>query len=88
MSKLIFETDDGKQSEISLKTIQSKSLKSGDIVFAYYEVGDAIENDAKAIMQKLQVFFEKLLPDNVKCVVIATRNGKEDIKLKIVKDKT
>jgi hypothetical protein len=88
MPKLIFETDDGKQSEISLKTIQSKSLKSGDIVFAYYEIGDVVENDAITIMQKLQVFFEKLLPDDVKCVVIATRNGKEDIKLKIVKDKT
>jgi len=88
MSKLIFETDDGSQSEISLKSIPSKSLKSGDIVFAYYEVGDSPEQTSRESMQKLQVFFEKLLPNDVKCVVIATRNGKEDVKLKIIKDKT
>jgi len=88
MSKLIFETDDGSQSEISLKSIPSKSLKSGDVVLAYYEVGNNLDEEVRLSMQKLQIFFEKLLPNNVKCVVIATRDGKEDIKLKIIKDKT
>ena len=87
MAKLIFETDDGNQSEVSLKTIQSKSIKKGDIVFIYYEIGDVNEIEARETMSKLQVFFEKLLPDDVKAVVIATRNGKKDIKVEIVKDK-
>jgi len=95
MPKLLFETDDGKQSEISLKTISSKGLKDGDIVFASYELGPRNDHESNTdkqhineVMSKIQVFLEKILPDGVKCVVIARHDGKDDLTLKITKDKT
>ena len=91
MAKLIFETDDGKQNEIKIDTIKTKSLTTDDVIFATYEVGDIDEDQrqmAGAELLRLKEMLELAFPEGTKVLVAASRNGKEDISIKIIKDKT
>lgn len=88
MAKLIFETDDGEQNEVNLDTVKSKSLSAGDIIVAKYEIGDIGEAQrpmANQALTQLKDILERVTPDDVRIVVVATRNGKEDIKLQVLR---
>lgn len=90
MARLLFETDGGDIQEVKLSTIKTKSLAPSDVVLASYEVGDIPEdkkNLAGAELLRLKSILEQAFPENTKILVTATRNGKEDISIKIVKDK-
>lgn len=88
MGKLLFEDKDGSQHEINLQKISSKSIKAGDTVIAYYEVGDAPSKQVEVVMGQLKRILQGVMPEGVEVVVIATRFGKKDITLEVVKDKT
>ena len=91
MAKLIFETDDGQQNEIKISSIKTKALTADDVVFATYEVGDISEDQrqmAGAELLRLKEMLELAFPEGTKVMVAASRNGKEDISIKIIKNKT
>jgi hypothetical protein len=85
--------DDGFQHEVVLTQVKAKSIDPGDVVIASYEVGDIPNDDgyrrsAGAALAQLKETLERVFPKGVNVVVVATRNGKEDISIKIIKDKT
>lgn len=88
MSKLIFEDENGEQHKLSLRSIPSKSIKKNDIIIATYEIGEAARDYSLRALEQLRILLKNVLPEDVKVIIIATRNGKEDITLKILKDKT
>ena len=88
MPKLKFIDDNQNEHELKLQNIPSKSLKKGDIVIASYEVGDASLIDSQKALEQLRNVLKKVLPKGIEVVAIATRHGKEDVKIKIVKNKT
>lgn len=85
---LYFKDKQENMHEIELQVIKSKSLKKGDVLVVNYEVGDATVKDANQALSQLREIFKRILPEGVEIAVIATRNGKEDVSIKIVKDKT
>lgn len=91
MAKLIFETDDGQQNEIKISSIKTKALTTDDVVVATYEVGD-ISDDQRSMVSaellRLKEMLEMAFPEGTKVLVAASRNGKEDISIKVIKDKT
>jgi len=91
MAKLMFQTDDGTDHEVSISSIKTKGLGEGDVVLAKYEVGDLPEDKAHLAGQalaQLKSVLEGAFPEGVKVIVVATRSGKDDVSIKIVKDKT
>ena len=88
MGKFVYIDDKGKEHEIKIQSISSKGISSGDIVLAHYEVGNAPTEDVPRALEKLRDLLQSNLPEGVKVLVAATRHGVEDVKLKILKDKT
>lgn len=88
MGKLIYKDDNNVEHEIVLEQISSKNIKPGDMVVAYYEVGNAEVKEVAQALSKLRELIMINAPEGVNVVTIATRNGKKDIDLKIMKDKT
>lgn len=91
MAKLIFETDDGVQNEIKISSVKTKALTLDDVVIATYEVGELDEEQKKlagAELLRLKSMLEQAFPKDTKILVAASRNGKEDVSIKIIKDKT
>lgn len=89
-SKLIFEDEAGLQHEIKLETVKMKGITENDVVLAKYEVGDIQEEYkdlASHALTQLKNTLESVFPDGVKVVVVATKNGKEDVDIKILKNK-
>lgn len=91
MAKFIFETDDGEQREVKFSTVKTRNLTSDDVVVASYEVGD-ISDDQRQLaghaLRDLKALLEQQFPEGQKILVTAMRNGKEDVSIKIIKDKT
>ena len=90
MAKLLFEDDKGQQHEVKMDTIKSKGLTENDVVLAKYEVGEIpveYRDLAGQALAKLKSMLEQALPEGVKVVVVATRNGKEDVNIKVLKNK-
>ncbi len=84
MAKLIFETDDGKQSEILLSSIKTESLKEDDVILLECEVGlSASPKDVNEHMVHIRNFIQAYFPKN-KIIVFSMRDGIKDIELKIV----
>lgn len=91
MAKLLFETDDGETREVKLSTVKTKALTTDDVVVATYEVGELNEDQKKmagAELLRLKQMLEAAFPEGTKILVAASRNGKEDVSIKIIKDKT
>lgn len=88
MAALFFEDTNGEMHEIKLQAIKKQSLKKGDVLVVNYEVGDAPSDQANDALRQLREIFRRVIPEGVEIVIIATRNGEEDISLKIMKDKT
>ena len=90
MAKLLFEDDNGTQHEININTVKSKGITENDVVLAKYEVGD-IDREytelAGQALSQLKAMLENVFPEGVKVAVVATRNGKEDVSIKILKNK-
>lgn len=87
MAKLLFEDDNGTKHEINLSTVSSKSIKSGDSIIAYYEVGNATPKDSTLALTQLKALLENLFPNGVRVAIIATRNGKKDVEISIKTNK-
>jgi hypothetical protein len=86
MAKFIFEGNDGKQHEVKLDTVNIEELNKNDIVIAKYEIGmSASPKDAAEILQRLNDVIKGFFPDN-RVLALATRNGIEDVDIKIVKE--
>lgn len=86
MSKLLFQDDSGNNFEINLSSIKSEDLHDGDSIIARYEVGDAPSKDVQFALAQLKDMLQGLLPQGVKVVVLAVRNGKGDIELQTIKN--
>lgn len=89
MAKLLFETDDGQVREINLNTIKTKSITENDVIIAGYEIGGIAEdknNLVAAELVRLKTMLEQAFP-KTKILVTAMRHGKEDVSIRIVKDK-
>lgn len=90
MAKLLFEDDNGAQHEINLDTVKSKGITENDVVLAKYEVGDIgreYTELAGQALSRLKAMLENVFPKGVKVAVVAARNGKEDVSIKILKNK-
>ena len=83
MAKLVFVDDKDVAHEVSLSTVKTEKLKKTDVVFASYEVGVASTSEAGFALGKLQDLLKGIFVDN-KVVVVATRNGKKDVEIKII----
>lgn len=88
MGKFIYRDDKGQDHEIKIQNISSKGIMKGDVVLAHYEVGNAPSSDVPAALEKLRDLLQTNLPEGIHVLVAATRHGVEDVKLKILKDKT
>lgn len=88
MGKFIYKDDKGQDHEIKVQSISSKGIMEGDVILAYYEVGNAPAADVPVALEKLRDLLQTNLPEGVKVLVAATRHGVEDVKLKILKDKS
>lgn len=86
MPKLLLEDSEGVQHELSMQTIQSESLKSGDVIVATYEVGDSDKQTSMYALNQLRQTLINSLPEGVSVIAIATRNGQEDISLKLLSE--
>lgn len=90
MAKLLIEDDKGVSHDINLETIKTKGLTENDVILAKYEVGELpveYRDLAGQTLAKLKTMLEEVMPEGVKVVVVATRNGKEDIDIKVLKNK-
>jgi len=88
MGKFIYRDDNDNEHEIKVQNISSKGIGEGDVVVAHYEVGNAPSEDVPLALEKLRDLLQTNLPEGVKVLVAATRFGEEDVKLKILKDKS
>lgn len=91
MAKLLFETDDGVQSEIKISSIKTKALTLDDVVMATYELGDITKDQAAMAgpeLLRLKEMLTQAFPEGTKVLVAASRKGVPDIDIKIIKDKT
>lgn len=86
MSKLIFEDDNGKQFNIKLDTVKTVSMKDSDVVVATYEVGTLSPKDSNVVLQQLNDVIKGFFPNN-RVLTLASRNGTEDVSLKIMSEK-
>lgn len=89
-ARLIFEDDQGSQHEIKMASVKTKGLTENDVVLAKYEVGDVqpeYKDLAGQALSQLKTMLEGVMPEGVKVAVVATRNGKEDVDIKILKNK-
>lgn len=86
MAKLIFEDNDGKQFNIKLETVNVEKMKETDVVIATYEVGDLNANDSNQVLQNLNDVIKGFFPKN-RVLALASRNGKEDVSIKIISEK-
>ena len=87
MGKFIYKDDQDQEHEIKIHNIASKGIMTGDVIVATYEVGEAPAEDTGQALAKLRDLLMANVPEGVKVLVAASRNGAEDIKLKILKDK-
>lgn len=90
MAKLIIETDDGQQHEVKINQIKTQDIVKDDVIIANFEVGSLATDKNSLIGQelyRLKQLLEKCFPKGQKILVAATRNGIEDISIKIVKTK-
>lgn len=89
-ARLLFEDESGQQHEVKMSSVKTKGLTENDVVLAKYEVGD-IQPEYKDLagqaLSQLKAMLENVMPDGVKVAVVATRNGKEDVDIKILKNK-
>lgn len=85
MSRLLFETNDGQQHEIELETIKASGLSESDVFLVRYEVGNAPPADTSYALENLRDVFKSYFPNN-KILIVATRNGVDDIEIEIVKE--
>ena len=88
MAELLIKDDKGDIHNVNLIHIPAANIKSGDLILASYEIGytpDGIE--VQEVMKQLSDYLQKLLPEGTKVAVIAKRDGKEDISLRIISDK-
>lgn len=91
MGKLLFETEDGVQQEIKLSTVKTRNLTKDDVIIASYEVGDISEqqkNLAGKALLDLKALLSQQFPEGQKIIVTAMRHGKQDVSIKVIKDKT
>ena len=89
-AKLLFEDDEGNQHEINMASIKTKGLTEKDVILAKYEIGDIqpeYREMARQALSQLKVKLEEVMPEGIKVAVVATRNGKEDLDIKILKNK-
>ena len=90
MAKLLFQTDDGENREVSLNTVKVKGLSENDVVIANYEIGNIPEDKSSLVgaeLYRLKTMLEQAFPPKTKILVTAMRNGKEDVSIKIIKGK-
>jgi hypothetical protein len=88
MAELLIKDDKGQIHPINLSLIPAEGIKSGDLLLASYEIGYVPDSiNVNETLQQLRDYLQKLLPEGVKIAVIAKRDGKEDISLRIVSDK-
>ena len=85
MGKLFFLDDLGNQHQISLQNIQTKDFDPGDVLVAYYEVGDASLEDSKIALEQLKILLQSIFPEGIKIITIASRNGARDVDIKAFK---
>ena len=85
MGKLFFQDDSGVQHQINIQNIQTKDFELGDIIVAYYEVGDAPMEESNIALEQLKILLQSVFPTGVKIVAIASRNGARDIDIKAFK---
>lgn len=84
MSKLIFEDDDGKKHDIDLTVVKAEDITADDVVLASYEVGNASTDQAEAALSKLNMMLKEVFKES-KVLTLATRHGKEDIEIRVLK---
>jgi ribosomal protein L18E len=90
MGKLLFETDNGETHEVKLNTVKVKSLTQDDVIIANYEIGDLADEKRELVgaeLIRLKEMLTQAFPEGTKILVTAMRHGKEDISLRVVKDK-
>ncbi len=87
MGKLLFEDDNGNSHEVKISSVSAKSMSKGDIVVATYEIGNMPPSNANALLVNLKNMLEAIFPEGIKVVVTATRNGKKDVDISIIKQK-
>lgn len=90
MAKLIFEDDNKIKHEINIDNVKTKGITENDVILAKYEVGEVspeYRELAGQALSQLKTMLEQAMPEGVKVVVVATRNGKEDVNIKVLKNK-
>jgi hypothetical protein len=87
MGKLFFLDDSGNQHQINLQNIQTKYFSPGDVVVAYYEVGEAPLDQSNIALEQLKNLLSSVFPPEIKVVTIATRHGEKDVEIKSFKHK-
>lgn len=88
MAELLIKDDKGNVHNVDISHISADDIKPGDLLVASYEIGftpDGIE--VQEVMKQLSDYLQKILPEGVKVAVIAKRDGKEDISIRIISDK-
>jgi len=89
-ARLLFEDEGGQQHEIKMASVKTKGLTENDVVLARYEIGDIqpeYRDLASQALSELKTMLEGVMPEGVRVAVVATRNGKEDVDIKILKNK-
>jgi hypothetical protein len=87
MGKLLFEDDNGNSHEVKISSISAKSMSKDDIVIASYEIGDMPYKNANALLMNLKNMLEAVFMKGTRVLVTATRNGKKDVDISIIKPK-
>ena len=88
MSKLVFADDKGKKHDLKLSVIPEDSLKKGDMVLVRYDVGKASPEEVTIALAQLKTMMTQFLPEGVKPLILADREGVNSVKIEIIKDKT
>jgi uncharacterized protein YqfB (UPF0267 family) len=87
MGKLFFQDDNGTQHQINLQNVQTKYFSPGDVIVAYYEVGETPLDQSNMALEQLQTLLKSVFPPEIKVVTIATRHGSKDVDIKSFKHK-
>lgn len=88
MSKLIFVDDNGKEHNLKLSIIPEKSLKEGDMLLVRYSVGLATNKEISIALAQLKKMIGQFIPEGVKQLILADREGVNSVNIEIIKDKT